>query len=248
MEKIEIAQFRECMHQHRLWIDKNDEGQPLVLQNCMIRGINVSSRNLRYAQFIDCSFIDCRFLECNFTKAVFTGCTLARRVVFRFCNLQEVNLCGANLYSCNFIDCFGLDTAIVDDKTLYYRPQCPTNGSFIGYKGAWCYDPELHIRPVLVTLAIPADAYRSSATTRKCRCDKAMVLDACDLSNGQPLPNTVPIHSVYDSNFVYTIGQTLQVADCNTNRWAECATGIHFFMEKEHARLWIESQINDCLC
>lgn len=245
MKIIEVAQFRECMHQHRLWIEKNDEGQQLVLRNCRIRGIDVSSRDLRYAQFINCSFINCRFLGCHFTKAVFIGCSLSNYVVFRFCDLQEVNLCNANLYTCVFSDCLGLETAIIDDKTLYYRPQCPMNGSFIGYKGAWCYDTELHIRPVLVTLEIPADAYRSSATTRKCRCDKAMVLDACDLSNGQPLPNTVPIHSVYDRNFVYTIGQTLQVANCNTNRWDECSTGIHFFMEKEDARLWIEPWIND---
>jgi len=245
MAIIDVAQFRECMRQHRLWIEKNDEGQQLVLRNCRIMGIDVSSRDLRYAQFIDCSFINCRFLGCHFTKAVFIGCSLSNHVVFRFCDLQEVNLCNANLYTCAFSDCLGLETAIIDDKTLYYRPQCPMNGSFIGYKGAWCYDTELHIRPVLVTLEIPADAYRSSATTQKCRCDKAMVLDACDLSNGQPLPNTVPIHSVYDSNFVYTIGQTLQVANCNTNRWDECSTGIHFFMEKEDARLWIEPWISD---
>lgn len=244
MEIIDVAQFKERVRQHRLWIDKNDEGQQLVLRNCRIRGTAVCCQDLRYAQFVDCIFINCRFLECNFTKAVFIGCSLSNRVVFRFCDLREVDLCGANLYSCNFIDCFGLDTAIVDDKTLYYRPQCPTNGSFIGYKGAWCYDTELHRRPVLVTLKIPADAYRSSATTQKCRCDKATVLDAYDLSNGQPLPNTVLIHSVYNSQFQYTIGQTLQVADCNTNRWAECATGIHFFMEKKDARLWIEAQIN----
>lgn len=246
MIAIDDAQFRERVRQHRLWIDKNDEGQQLVLRNCRIKSIDVCCQDLSYAQFVDCIFINCRFLKCNFTEAVFIGCSLSNCVIFRFCDLREVDLCGANLYTCGFADCFGLDTAIVDDKTLYYRPQCPTNGSFIGYKGAWCYDTELHIRPVLVTLAIPADAYRSSATTQKCRCDKAMVLDACDLSNGQPLPNTVPIHSVYDSNFVYTIGQTLQVADCNTNRWDECSIGIHFFMEKKDARLWIELQINDC--
>lgn len=92
---------------------------------------------------------------------------------------------------------------------------------------------------------ILSDAYRSSATTRKCRCNKAIVLDAYTLSNGQQLPDAVPIHSTYNYAFVYTIGQTLQVDDYDTNRWNECSTGIHFFMEKEDARLWIESWIND---
>lgn len=244
MVVIDVVQFEERVRQHRLWIEQNDQGQQLVLRNCVISNIDASHQDLRYVQFIDCVFIKCDFVACNFTKAVFTGCRLVGDVSFVHCDLQEVNLCDANLYTCKFILCCGLETAIVNDKTLYYRPQCPTNGSFIGYKGAWCYDPELHIRPVLVTLEIPADAYRSSATTRKCRCDKAIVLDAYTLSNGQQLPNTVPIHSAYDGCFVYTIGQTLQVVDCNTNRWDECSTGIHFFMEEEDARWWIESWIN----
>lgn len=244
MVVIDVVQFEERVRQHRLWIEQNDQSQQLVLRNCVISNINASHQDLRYVQFIDCVFIKCDFVACNFTKAVFTGCRLVGDVSFVHCDLQEVNLCDANLYTCKFILCCGLETAIVNDKTLYYRPQCPMNGSFIGYKGAWCYDPELHIRPVLVTLEIPADAYRSSATTRKCRCDKAIVLDAYTLSNGQQLPNTVPIHSAYDSCFVYTIGQTLQVVDCNTNRWDECSTGIHFFMEEEDARWWIESWIN----
>lgn len=244
MVVIDVVQFEERVRQHRLWIEQNDQGQQLVLRKCVISNINASHQDLRYVQFIDCVFIKCDFVACNFTKAVFTGCRLVGDVSFVHCDLQEVNLCDANLYTCKFILCCGLETAIVNDKTLYYRPQCPMNGSFIGYKGAWCYDPELHIRPVLVTLEIPADAYRSSATTRKCRCDKAIVLDAYTLSNGQQLPNTVPIHSAYDGCFVYTIGQTLQVVDCNTNRWDECSTGIHFFMEEEDARWWIESWIN----
>lgn len=244
MVVIDVVQFEERVRQHRLWIEQNDQGQQLVLRNCVISNINASHQDLRYVQFIDCVFIKCDFVACNFTKAVFTGCRLVGDVSFVHCDLQEVNLCDANLYTCKFILCCGLETAIVNDKTLYYRPQCPMNGSFIGYKGAWCYDPELHIRPVLVTLEIPADAHRSSATTRKCRCDKAIVLDAYTLSNGQQLPNTVPIHSAYDGCFVYTIGQTLQVVDCNTNRWDECSTGIHFFMEEEDARWWIESWIN----
>lgn len=165
MVVIDVVQFEERVRQHRLWIEQNDQGQQLVLRNCVISNINASHQDLRYVQFIDCVFIKCDFVACNFTKVVFTGCRLVGDVSFVHCDLQEVNLCDANLYTCKFILCCGLETAIVNDKTLYYRPQCPMNGSFIGYKGAWCYDPELHIRPVLVTLEIPADAYRSSATT-----------------------------------------------------------------------------------
>lgn len=244
MVVIDVAQFEERVRQHRLWIEQNDQGQQLVLRNYVISNINASHQDLRYVQFIGCVFIKCDFVACNFTKAVFTRCRLVGDVSFVHCDLQEVNLCDANLYTCKFILCCGLETAIVNDKTLYYRPQCPMNGSFIGYKGAWCYDPDLHICPVLVTLEIPADAYRSSATTRKCRCNKAIVLDAYTLSNGQQLPDAVPIHSAYNYAFVYTIGQTLQVDDYDTNRWNECSTGIHFFMEEEDARWWIESWIN----
>ena len=76
------------------------------------------------------------------------------------------------------------------------------------------------------------DAKRSSATTAKCRCNKAKVLDIRDIKTGKKVKE---IRSNYDSNFIYKVGEIVHVDNFDNNRWNECATGIHFFINKENA-------------
>ena len=104
----------------------------------------------------------------------------------------------------------------------YYYLQCPEKGSFIGYKTA---------SDKIVTLEICEDALRSSATTRKCRCSKAKVLDISNM-DGSPA-NVTSVVSDYDPNFIYEIGKIVSVDNFDTDRWNECSTGIHFFITKE---------------
>ena len=79
---------------------------------------------------------------------------------------------------------------------------------------------------------IPEDAKRSSATTIKCRCDKAEVLAIVDINTGEPKQIAC---SNYDSSFIYKVGETVSVDDFEEDRWYECASGIHFFINKYHA-------------
>ena len=73
---------------------------------------------------------------------------------------------------------------------------CQEKGSFIGYKK--CRNN------LIVELEIPEDAYRCSATSKKCRCSKAKVLSITNL-DGSESKNGVAV-SEYDSSFVYRIG------------------------------------------
>lgn len=41
--------------------------------------------------------------------------------------------------------------------------------------------------------------------------------------------------SDYDSNFVYRIGETVEVQNFDENRWNECAPGIHHYITREEA-------------
>ena len=41
--------------------------------------------------------------------------------------------------------------------------------------------------------------------------------------------------SSYDKSFMYTVGETVEVADFDENRWEECASGIHFFITRAEA-------------
>ena len=107
---------------------------------------------------------------------------------------------------------------------------CQEKGSFIGYKK--CRNN------LIVELEIPEDAYRCSATSKKCRCSKAKVLSITNL-DGSESKSGVAV-SEYDSSFVYRIGGTVEVTDFDQNRWNECSTGIHFFMNREDAVKYVD--------
>lgn len=74
---------------------------------------------------------------------------------------------------------------------------------------------------------------RSSATSRKCRCNKAKVL-AIENFDGTPADVTTAV-SMYDSNFIYTLGEMVEEPNFCEDRWHECAPGIHFFLNRQEA-------------
>lgn len=135
-------------------------------------------------------------------------------------DLRDADLRGANLRGAS------MDQMIWDIHTVFYPLQCPDSGSYIGYKKA---------SGLVVELEIPADARRSSATSRKCRASKAKVLSITDI-NGNPAGGQVK--SNYDPDFVYTIGETVEVSDFDDDRWNECSTGIHHFIARAEAVIY----------
>lgn len=138
--------------------------------------------------------------------------------VLRGADLCNANLCSANLYGADLCDTYN------NERTAFYALACPEKGQFTGFKKCG---------RLIVELCIPADARRSSATTRKCRCDKAEVVSITNL-DGSPAKET-EVASGYDRNFVYRVGETVAVDNFCTDRWAECAAGIHFFITRDEA-------------
>lgn len=100
---------------------------------------------------------------------------------------------------------------------------CPQKGEFVGWKK--CREGKL------AKLLIPADAKRSSAFDKRCRCDRAVVLDITDM-NGNHAETAV---SNKDDKFVYRKGETVCVLDFDEDRFNECTFGIHFFVDKADA-------------
>lgn len=82
-------------------------------------------------------------------------------------------------------------------------------------------------------LLIPEDAKRCSATTRKCRCDRAIVVSITKITGEDAGIESVA--SSYDQNFIYKVGETVTVTDFCDDRWKECAPGIHFFITRQEA-------------
>lgn len=81
-------------------------------------------------------------------------------------------------------------------------------------------------------LQIPEDTRRCSATTRKCRCDKAMALDIVSL-DGKTHFDEVVNHNYKVTT--YKVGETMYPDSFNEDRWSECSYGIHFFVDKKDA-------------
>ena len=142
----------------------------------------------------------------------FYGANL-RSADLRSADLSGANLSGADLLNVRYDECTG-----------FFALVCPEEGSFIGYKKA-----NGHI----IKLRITEDALRSSATSRKCRCSKAEVLSITTLDGEDDGLTSIP--SNYDSNFIYRVGTTVEVEDFETDRWDECAAGIHFFITRQEA-------------
>ena len=146
----------------------------------------------------------------------------------RGADLRDANLRGADLRDA---DLRGAD--LRGAKNIPFIPlACPSHGEFIGWKKA----RYKHVKTCIVKLEIPNDAKRSSATTRKCRCDKAVVLAAYDLLSGEEINKETFIFSVYDDSFIYKVGDMIRPKEpFNDNRFIECASGIHFFIDRREA-------------
>ena len=139
-------------------------------------------------------------------------------------NLRGANLCDADLCGANLRGAKNTDKTAWDAYTAFYPLQCPETGSFIGYKKA---------ADKIVMLEICADAKRSSATSRKCRCSKAKVLSITHLDGSDS--GLTEVRSDYSKEFVYRVGEIAEVSDFDDDRWNECAAGIHFFITRDEA-------------
>ena len=205
--------LKKILDEHLLWL--NGEGGSRAdlcdvdLRNADLRGANLSDADLRNADL-------CR---ANLRNANLRGADL-RGANLSDADLRNADLCRADLFGAS------IDQMMWDIYTVFYPLQCPESGSYIGYKKA---------SGLVVELEIPADARRSSATSRKCRASKAKVLSITDI-NGNPAGGQVK--SNYDPNFVYTIGETVEVSDFDDDRWNECSTGIHHFITRAEAVIY----------
>ena len=131
----------------------------------------------------------------------------------------------ADLYEANLsrADLSGADLS--GAKNVPFIPMaCPDTGAFIGFKKASGH---------IVVLEIPADARRLSATGRKCRCDKAIVIHIQEMDG--TTSDLTEVMSDRDSSFVYKVGKMVSVPDFCEDRWQECSAGIHFFINRQEA-------------
>lgn len=189
------------------------------LCGAILRDADLSGADLIEADLIEASLIEADLREADLIDADFSGANLRRadlrKADLRKADLSEADLNGADLRGANY-----------DEQTIekLFPICCPDTGSFIGWKKAGGY---------IVKLLITKDAKRSSAFGRKCRCSKAKVLKIENIDGSNS--GIMEISSYRDGNFIYRVGEEVEVADFDTNRINECAPGIHFFITRQEA-------------
>ena len=185
------------------------------LRGANLYGAKLSGANLREADLRGANLCIADLRGSDFCGANLRGANLYG-VKLSGADLREADLRGANLYGANLIGATNVP---------FIPMVCPDSGSYMAYKKAGYY---------IVVLEIMADALRSSATTRKCRASKAKVLRIEKL-DGSICEDVKECISDYDKNFIYKVGEIVEVKDFDLNRWKECSTGIHHFINRQEA-------------
>ena len=227
MKKLTQKQINKILEGHKHWLNEDCKGWGTMmadfsscdLSDADLSYANLSYANLRYADLSGADLGGANLSGADLGGADLSGANLGGA------NLRDANLRGADLRGANLIGANLIGANLRDAEEVPYIPMvCPEEGDFIGWKRAG---------DKIVKLHIPQDALRSSATTRKCRCNKAEVIEIYN-TDGTIADERI-VSSNYDSSFTYKVGETVEVQDFDTNRWNECAKGIHFFINRQEA-------------
>lgn len=211
MTEITREKLNKILEKHKHWINEDCE-------NWEEMRADLSDANLRDAYLYNADLSGANLRGADLSGAELSEADLSiadlRGVYLRNADLRNADLSDADLSGANNVP--------------YIPMVCPEEGDFIGWKKA-----EGNKNKVIVKLHVPSDAKRSSATTRKCRCDRAKVLEIYNLDG--TVAEERKCHSGYDHSFIYEVGKTVEVADFSEDRWNECAKGIHFFINRQEA-------------
>lgn len=252
------VELKTILDLHEKWLNNEPDGEKADLRWADLRladlsranlhgadliGANLRAANLRWADLSEARLCDAELCGANLymtnlIKADLNGADLRFTHIYGTdlndaclsfadlsrTNLHRANLIGADLRCANLHDANLYMANLTDAKNIDCPISCPEKGSFIGFKKA---------NGLIIELEIPGDALRSSATTRKCRCSKAKVISITNLDGSPSGVTSIP--SSWDGNFIYSIGDIVEVKDFDTNRWNECAPGIHFFITRQEA-------------
>ena len=232
MEKLTQEQINKILEGHKHWLNADCEGWKAMkadFSSCDLRGANLYGADLRGANLRNADLRGANLRNADLRSANLRNADLSdadlRDADLCNANLRYADLRSANLRNADLSDANLYNTDLRCAKEVPYIPMvCPEEGDFIGWKKTG---------NKIVKLRITEDALRSSATTRKCRCNKAEVIEIYNIDG--TIADERIISSSYDSSFTYEVGKTVEVQDFDTNRWEECTRGIHFFINRQEA-------------
>lgn len=236
MKDMKWKEFEILLREHQSTIEKGDLSV-LKLEEIRVEQFDLSGIDLSYVDGSLCEFRNCKFnhavmRHCTFQNALFWECSFhgadlsesnLQGAAMRDNDLSEANISGCNMRS-SILEHANLDGIISNEKTRWFRMHCPEKGAFLGYKK--CFNGRL------VQLLVPSDAKRTSATLPSCRVSKAKVLTIKSFDYKESYEEA---WSLVDEDFVYRVGEWVEVTDFNEDRWFDSTTGIHIWLTREEA-------------
>ena len=200
-----------------------------VLNGASLNGASLNGASLNKALLNEASLNGASLNEASLNWASLNGALLdeasLNRASLNWASLNGAVLNGSSLNRAS-LNWASLNWASLNRViNLPFIPfACPDIGAFIGWKKS---------SGKIIKLEIPEDAKRCSATSDKCRCNKAKVLEIQEIDGS--ISDITKISSDYDIKFIYEVGKTVSVKDFCEDRWRECSQGIHFFINRQSA-------------
>ena len=200
------------------------------LHSSDLRNANLSNTVLNRAKLWCTSLSNSNLNSADLIWADLRGADLhssdLRNANLSWAALRQADLSNTNLKDANIDNADLFNTDLLGAKYVpFIRMACPDEGSFIGWK---------KINNYIIKLEIPADAKRCSATSSKCRCEFAKVIEIQNL-DGTKADIEEIINNRYDTQCVYRVGKIAYPDEFDEDRWNECSNGIHFFINRNEA-------------
>ena len=180
-----------------------------------LSGANLSWANLSWVKLRDANLSRANLSRANLRGANLYGAALRWANLYR-ADLSYANLRGANLIEAN-LSYANLSGANLSDADRF-RLGKVLDEPLVGYKKT--------NEGVVITAEIPAGATVFCINGSKCRTNKAKITD---------MAGHEVLHSQYDNNFEYRLGQEIEIKDFNIMYNVECASGFHFFRNRNKA-------------
>ena len=202
----------KIIEQHQHWLNgdcEGWEGMKANLSDADLRRANLSDADLRGANL---SWVD--LYGANLSYVDLRDADL-RYANLSYATLGGVNLSGANLLGANLLG------AVLSEADRF-RLGKVLDEPLTGYKKTK--------EGVVITAEIPAGAIVFCINGSKCRTNKAKITDMVGFE---------VLHSRYDNNFEYRLGQEIEIKDFNLMYNEECASGFHFFRTRKEAEEYL---------
>ena len=198
----------KIIEQHKHWLNEDCEGWEGMKAN--LCGADLCCANLRDANLRDANLRDANLCDADLRYADLCCANLCdanlRGADLRDANLFGANLCGADLRDANLRDADKLRLGRILTEPL------------TGYKKTK--------EGVVITAEIPIGAIVFCINGEKCRTNRAKITNM----EGHEI-----LHSQYDNSFEYRLGQEIEIKEFNLMYNVECASGFHFFENRDDA-------------